>query len=163
MMPVPDEEAAVSGLGDGDQHGARDTHDGANDDHQHGAQVGRPSGRYQRVELITGEPRRRRWSGEEKSRITALSFEPGCNISALARDHGVSVGLLHYWRRMARERMTEGEMKFVPLLAVEAPAGDGAASDGAITLKLHGVCIQITGRVDRVALETVLAAVRAGA
>ncbi|WP_430649443.1 hypothetical protein [Bradyrhizobium uaiense] len=38
---------------------------------------------YRRVEVITGERRRRRWTGE-KARIVAESFEEGVNISYVA-------------------------------------------------------------------------------
>ena len=149
-------------LSDDHQHGAQDSYEGADDGHQHGAQgaASRSGKAYQRIEVITGDTRRRRWSREEKARITALSFEPDCNVSALAREHGVSIGLLHYWRRVARERMSEGEMRFVPLMTA-APAG--SAAESAIELAICGVSIRITGAVDRVALETVLAAVRASA
>ena len=41
--------------------------------------------RYRRVELITGTPRHLRRSDEERARILAESFEPGANISAVAR------------------------------------------------------------------------------
>src|SRR6202008_5183686 len=40
---------------------------------------------YRRVEVITGERRRRRWTGEDKARIVAESFEEGANISDVAR------------------------------------------------------------------------------
>ena len=33
----------------------------------------------------------RRWAAQEKARITAESFEPGANISAVARRHGVVI------------------------------------------------------------------------
>ena len=155
----------MAGLNDDHQHGAQESYEGADDGHQHGAQgaASRGGKAYQRIEVITGEARRRRWSREEKARITALSFEPDCNVAALAREHGVSIGLLHYWRRVARERMSESEMRFVPLMT-SAPAGSAVESaDGVIEIVLFGTSIRITGAVDRVALETVLAAVRASA
>jgi hypothetical protein len=82
MILPPDEESVMSG--DHHQHNASGHDDCADDDHQHSAHGDRPtaSGRLRRLELIMGEPRRRRWSREEKARITALSFEPGCNVSA---------------------------------------------------------------------------------
>jgi hypothetical protein len=55
-------------------------------------------GAYRRVELITGQRRRRRWTAEEKARIVAESFEEGANISEIARRHGVVRGLLTVWR-----------------------------------------------------------------
>src|SRR5258708_31306440 len=44
------------------------------------------------LEVITGQ--RRRWTGEEKARIVAESFEEGANISEAARRNGVARGLL---------------------------------------------------------------------
>ncbi len=41
---------------------------------------------------------------EDKARITAASFVPGANIAAVAREHGVSQGLLHYSRRCVFRR-----------------------------------------------------------
>ncbi|MGY3695439.1 transposase-like protein [Bradyrhizobium sp. USDA 3240] len=52
---------------------------------------------YRRVEVITGQ--RRRWTGEEKARIAAESFEEGANISEVARRNGVARGLLTVWRQ----------------------------------------------------------------
>jgi transposase-like protein len=54
---------------------------------------------YRRIEVITGQSRRRRWTGEEKARIMAESLEAGANISEVARRNGVARGLLTAWRR----------------------------------------------------------------
>ena len=40
---------------------------------------------YRRIEVITGQRRRRRWTAEEKARIVAESFEADANISEVAR------------------------------------------------------------------------------
>jgi transposase len=56
-------------------------------------------GSYRRIEVITGQRRRRHWTAEEKARIVAESFEEGANISEVARRHGVVRGLLTVWRR----------------------------------------------------------------
>ena len=40
---------------------------------------------YQRVEIITGTPRRRRWTAEQKLRIVEESHQSGESISAVAR------------------------------------------------------------------------------
>ena len=48
---------------------------------------------YRRIEVITGELRRRQWSDEEKARIVSESVAPGANVSGVAQRHGVSVGL----------------------------------------------------------------------
>lgn len=59
---------------------------------------------YQRVELITGTARRRRWTTEQKLRIIEASYTPGATVSEVARRHGVAPNLLFRWRRL----MTEG-------------------------------------------------------
>src|ERR1700760_3794171 len=52
-----------------------------------------------RVELITrGEPRRR-WSTEQKQAIAAKSFEPGVSSMDVAREYGISSGLISTWRK----------------------------------------------------------------
>src|SRR5262247_4593936 len=55
-------------------------------------------GGYRRVEVITGQRRRRQWTAEEKARIVAESFEEGANISEVAGRHGVVRGPLTVWR-----------------------------------------------------------------
>jgi len=42
-----------------------------------------------RVEVLTGSPRRRRWSDEEKAAIVAESQVPGAQASAIALRYGV--------------------------------------------------------------------------
>ena len=59
---------------------------------------------YQRIEVITGTARRRRWSTEEKLRSVEETLQPGESISAMARRDGVAPNLLYLWRRL----MTEG-------------------------------------------------------
>ena len=59
---------------------------------------------YQRIEVITGAARRRRWTTEEKLRIVDETLRSGESISILARRHGVAPNLLYRWRRL----MTEG-------------------------------------------------------
>ena len=56
--------------------------DSHNDTHQDSR---KGDDRYRRVELITGTTRRLRRSDEERARILAESFEPGANISVVAR------------------------------------------------------------------------------
>jgi transposase len=59
----------------------------------------RTRSRGSRVELITrGEPRRR-WSTEQKQAIAAKSFEPGVSSMDVAREYGISSGLISTWRK----------------------------------------------------------------
>jgi len=61
------------------------------------------SDEYQRIEVITGTARRRRWTADRKLRIIEESFEPGETVSAVARRHGVAPNLLFRWRRLMSE------------------------------------------------------------
>jgi transposase len=55
----------------------------------------------QRVEIVTGKERRRRWSDEEKARLVAETFVPGAVVAHVARRHGVAESCLYAWRRQA--------------------------------------------------------------
>jgi transposase len=63
----------------------------------------------ERVEIITGRERRRRYSAEEKVRLVEETTRPGMTVSAVARVHSVSPSLLFGWRR----RMAEGGLEAV--------------------------------------------------
>ena len=58
----------------------------------------------QRVEIITGHERRRRYSAEQKLALVEETMQPGMTVSAVARLRGVSPSLLFNWRRL----MTQG-------------------------------------------------------
>lgn len=58
---------------------------------------------YQRIEVITGTARRRRWTIEQKLRIIEESFEPGATVSSVARRNAVAPNLLFRWRRLMSE------------------------------------------------------------
>jgi transposase len=60
-----------------------------------------------RIELITGTGRRRQWSSADKARILVESFEPGANVSEVARRNGLSPQQLFAWRREARALFEE--------------------------------------------------------
>ena len=63
----------------------------------------------ERVEIITGIHRRRRYTAEEKVRLVEETTRLGMTVSAVARLHGVSPSLLFGWRR----RMAEGGLEAV--------------------------------------------------
>jgi transposase len=136
---------------------------------------------YRRIEVITGERRRRQWSAEEKARIVAESFEEGANISEVARRNGVARGLLTVWRhKLAAEAGVTGS-GFVPVRidAESAPATTdepGAVAPaqtraletasrpaeprGAIEIEVSGARIRVEPGVDPATLSTVLSALR---
>jgi len=61
------------------------------------------SDEFQRIEVITGTARRRRWTVAEKLRIVEESLQPGLSVSYVARQHGVAPNLLFRWRKLMRE------------------------------------------------------------
>lgn len=144
-----------------------------------GRQDGHRAGRYRRVELITGEARRRRWTAEEKAEILAESFEPGARVSEVARRYGVNRGLLWSWRHEARGHAAAAGRMFVPIriasaatapptsmavgrhedaaLARAAQPDDGSAgaSSGTIEIEINGARVRVSGGVDVAALQQV--------
>jgi transposase len=119
----------------------------------------------QRVEIITGTGRRRRWSTDAKAAIVAESFAPGASVSAVARRHDISPSLLFLWRRqITRAQVAErGDRGMPPGFVPVAIAGCGgqlpSEEQAAIEIEVGAVRIHVRGTVDRRALCEVLAAV----
>jgi transposase len=138
---------------------------------------------YRRIEVITGQRRRRRWTAQEKARIVAESFEEGANISEVARRNGVVRGLLTVWRHKLATAAGINARGFVPVriaseggpaTAVE-PGRVAAASTrlqemaspagplrGMIEIEVSGARIRVEPGVDSTTLSTVLSALRGG-
>ena len=58
----------------------------------------------QTIEVVTvSQERRRRWSAEEKAALVRETYEPGMNVSLVARKHGVGASQLFNWRKLERE------------------------------------------------------------
>jgi transposase len=108
------------------------------------------------VDVLGPQRRNRRWDPQEKARITAESFEDGANISAVARRHGVSLGLLHYWRRMVRDRGAMEPISFVPLTLEDG----GPPVRSGLEIELGGARVHVRGPVDGGVLRTVFDALR---
>ncbi len=77
------------------------------------------TGAFERIEVITGVARRRRWSVEEKRRIVAESLTSGVSVSVVAARHGLRPNQLFRWRKLAREGafgpLGDGVPSFVPV------------------------------------------------
>ena len=134
---------------------------------------------YRRIEVITGNRRRRRWTAEEKARIVAESCEQGANISEVARRHGVARGLLTVWRHKSSATAAAAGSGFVPVRIV----GENASGTpheprlpldtrllertppssqycAAIEIEVSGARIRVPPGVDGMTLATVLLALR---
>jgi transposase len=142
---------------------------------------------YRRIEVITGQRRRRRWTAQEKARIVAESFEEGANISEVARRNGVVRGLLTVWRhKLAAAAAAAAGVNapgFVPVLIASegSPATAGEPGrvapaqtrlremasppgrfGGVIEIEVSGACVRVEPGVDATTLSTVLSALRGG-
>ena len=131
---------------------------------------------YRRIELISGTSRRRRWSDEERAWILTESFAPGANISAVARRHGVSGGLLHCWRKQARalasKETAADTLTFVPIAIADEAISQGSSATAAktkdgsappermIEIETSGALVRVPIGVDSKTLSIVLAALR---
>ena len=139
---------------------------------------------YRRIEVITGQSRRRRWRAEEKARIVAESFEEGTNISEVARRNGVARGLLTAWRRQFAAAARSKVPSFVPVQieAEESSRGAAGRADrlppaqtkllekvspptkfcGVIEIEVSGARVRVEPGVELATLSTVLSALRGG-
>jgi transposase len=138
-------------------------------------------GSYRRIEVITGQRRRRQWTAEEKARIVAESFEEGANISEVARRHGVVRGLLTFWRHKLATAAGPQAPGFVPV-RITSESGPATAEEpdrlapahevspqmtpapgkpgGAIEIEVRGARIRVEPGVELATLSTVLSALR---
>lgn len=112
---------------------------------------------FRRVEVLTGTPRRRRWSAAEKAAIVAESFAPGAVTSTIALRHGLHRNQLYAWRRELRSAMVaDGGVSvsdFVPVVAENRMAGGSAAIEitvgGAVLRADPGVDLAFLGEIIR--------------
>lgn len=108
--------------------------------------------------LSPSRRRYERWPDDERDRILAESFMPGRTVAQVARDNGVGLGLLHYWRRHARAAGAVEELRLVPVTVVEEE-GQACASAN-LDLIIRDVTVRVTGAVDVERLRAVLTAIR---
>jgi transposase len=80
--------------------------------------------RTETIEVITTDQRRRRWSIQEKSALVRRTYEPGMSVSLVAREAGVSAGLLFQWRKLDRQ----GALVAVSAGEAVVPASELAAA-----------------------------------
>ena len=58
---------------------------------------------FERIEVVTGVERRRRWSLGEKLKAVEESRLPGMSVSYVARKYGIAPSLLFRWRKLMAE------------------------------------------------------------
>ncbi len=133
------------------------------------------SSRGSRVELITRAEPRRRWSTEQKQATAAKSFAPGVSSMDVAREYGISSGLISTWRRAllaAQPISTDAVTQFArvqiarpqqaaPLLDSPSRSEPQPRPASLIEIVLpNGTAVRVDAQIDPCALRRVLAALR---
>jgi transposase len=125
-----------------------------------------------RVEVFTGEGRRRTWLHEEKVRIVAEIASSGNSVCEIARRHGLSPQQLFGWRRLLRDAEAasaeSGRLHFVPAAVDADPPAVASRSKaqtiaGTIEVEIGDVRIRIGRGADAATLAMVLRALKVGA
>lgn len=120
--------------------------------------------RVRRMEVITGDGRRRTWSPQDKARILAEAARPGAVVSVVARRYGLRPQQVFGWRREARaaEQVQDAGMVFAPVLLEAAPAAPPpATASPAIEVQIGEVVVRVPAGMDSATVQAVLRAVRA--
>lgn len=99
---------------------------------------------------------RRRWSDDFKERAVAATLEPGVNVSAVARQMGVSPSQLFNWRRQA---LAKGAMAPSSPREVEVVAA-APRPVPIVEISMCGAVIRVAADVVETDLRRVLRAVR---
>ena len=112
------------------------------------------------VDRLDGAPvsRRRRWSDEFKSRAVAATLDPDVNISAAAREMGISPSQLFGWRRQA---MREGALtSSASPTACASPPDVGSRSAPMMEISVGAAVIRVSADIGEAELRRVIRAVR---
>jgi transposase len=138
--------------------------------------IGHRTGRSPRVEVITGNDRRRSWTLEQKREIVAESLGPALTPTEVARKYSISSGQLYTWRQqvlggqitlLSRPTPDFAQVEMTPAPAPQdrpdarnaTPALPGPL--GLIEIVLpSGVTLRVDAAVDAAALSRVLAALQ---
>src|SRR5215207_1454001 len=114
---------------------------------------------FRRVEVITGDGRRRRWTDEEKAWIVAESLDPTTTVSAVARRYGLHASQLFTWRQRLATLAARDAPTFVPVVVTEDTVTP-AAMAGRMEIALGPAVVRVRADVDAAALRRVLEVVR---
>jgi transposase len=130
-----------------------------------------------RIEVFTGQGRRRSWSAADKLAIVAESCDPGASVCNVARRHGLTPQQLFTWRREARRRLeTNPPPAFVPAVIMPEPTtepepvkrprarrGASRRRGAAIAIDVDGVKVTIENGASPATIAAVIGALKGGA
>ena len=115
---------------------------------------------------VLGEVRtRRRWSIEEKRRITQETLVPGASVARIAQRYALNANQLFQWRKKYREGRLGSRVtpKLLPVTITDERLAEtdkvGSASPvplGTIEIRLPRGTVHVTGRVELQTLRTAI-------
>ena len=116
---------------------------------------------------VLGEVRtRRRWSIEEKRRITQETLVPGASVARIAQGYALNANQLFHWRQLYREGRLESRAtaKLLPVtiaderLVKAQKVAEPVSPEplGTIEIRLPRGTVHITGRVELQTLRTAI-------
>lgn len=103
---------------------------------------------FRRVEVLTGTPRRRRWSAAEKAAIVAESWRPGAVASTVALRHGLHRNQLYMWRRELRSGAFTNRGLALPDFVPIVPESRAASRAAVIEIEIGGAVLRADAGVD---------------
>ena len=103
---------------------------------------------FRRVEVLTGVPRRRRWSAAEKAAIVAESLAPGAVASTVALRHGLHRNQLYMWRRELRSGALANRGIAMPDFVPIVPESRAVFRTAAIEIEIGGAVLRADAGVE---------------
>ena len=103
---------------------------------------------FRRVEVLTGAPRRRRWSATEKAAIVAESLAPGAVASTVALRHGLHRKQLYMWRREVQSGALAKAGGALPDFVPIVPENRAASRSGVIEIEIGGAVLRADAGVE---------------
>jgi transposase len=103
---------------------------------------------FRRVEVLTGTPRRRRWSAAEKAAIVAESVAPGAVASTVALRHGLHRNQLYTWRGALRSGTLANAGGALPDFVPIVPESRAASRTAVIEIEIGGTVLRADAGVD---------------
>ena len=116
---------------------------------------------FRRVEVLTGSPRRRRWSAAEKAAIVAESFAPGAVTSAIALRHGLHRNQLYAWRRELRSAAVADAGVAMPDFVPVVREGHVTSGASPIEIAVGGAVLRVGPGVDLALLGEIIGMLKA--
>ena len=116
---------------------------------------------FRRVEVLTGVPRRRRWSAAEKASIVAESLAPGAVASTVALRHGLHRNQLYMWRRELRSGALGKAGAALPDFVPIVPESRAVFRTAAIEIEIGGAVLRADAGVDLAFLGKIIRLLKA--